>query len=50
MAAVITAVWIGARRSRGSQRATVVVFGLLGWLVLVFFFFQAAAPLLPASF
>ena len=50
VAAVITAVWIGARRSRGSQRATVVVFGLLGWLVLVFFFFQAAAPLLPASF
>jgi sortase A len=50
VAAVITAIWIGARRSRGSQRATVVVFGLVGWLVLVFFFFQAAAPLLPASF
>jgi sortase A len=50
VAAVITAVWVGARRSRGSRRATVVVFGLLGWLVLVFFFFEAAAPLLPASF
>jgi sortase A len=50
VAAVITAVWVGARKSRGGQRATVVVFGLLGWLVLVFFFFQAAAPLLPASF
>jgi sortase A len=50
VAAVITAVWVGARRSRGSQRATVVVFGLVGWLVVVFFFFEAAAPLLPASF
>jgi sortase A len=50
VAAVITAVWVGARKSRGGRRATVVVLGLVGWLVVVFFFFEAAAPLLPASF
>ena len=47
---VITGVWIAARKTRRSQRATVIVFGLLAWLVVVFFFFEALAPLLPASF
>jgi sortase A len=47
---VITAVWIAARRTRRGRRAAVLVLGVLGWLVVVFFFFQSVAPLLPASF
>lgn len=50
VAAVITGVWLGARRSRRWARAGLLVGGLLGWLVVVFFFFQSVAPLLPASF
>ena len=50
VAALITAVWVAARRTRRGARATVIVGGLLGWLVVVFFFFQSIAPLLPASF
>ena len=50
VAILITGVWIAARKTRRSQRATVIVFGLLAWLVVVFFFFEALAPLLPASF
>jgi sortase A len=50
VAIVISGIWIAARKTRRGQRATVLVFGLLAWLVLVFFFFEALAPLLPASF
>jgi sortase A len=50
VAALITAVWMAARRTRRGARAGVLVAGLLGWLVVVFFFFQSIAPLLPASF
>ncbi len=50
VAALITAVWVAARRTRRGARATVIVGGLVGWLVVVFFFFQSIAPLLPASF
>jgi sortase A len=50
VAALITAVWVAARRTRRWPRAGVIVLGLLGWLVVVFFFFQSVAPLLPASF
>ncbi len=50
VAIVITAVWAGARRVRRGQRVLVLAFGLIGWLVVVFFFFQAVAPLLPASY
>jgi sortase A len=50
VAILITGIWIAARRTRRGQRATVIVFGLLAWLVVVFFFFEALAPLLPASF
>jgi sortase A len=45
-----TALWLGYRRTRRGQRAAIAGFGLLGWLVVVFFFFQAVAPLLPASY
>jgi sortase A len=51
VAVVITGIWIAARKTRRGRRATVIVVGLLAWLVLVFFFFfEALAPLLPASF
>jgi len=50
VAALITAVWIGARRTRGGRRALVLVGGLAVWLVVVFAFFQSLAPLLPASY
>jgi sortase A len=50
VAIVIAGIWIAARKTRRGQRATVIVFGLLAWLVLVFFFFEALAPLLPASY
>ncbi len=50
VAALITAVWVAARRTRRGARAAVIVGGLVGWLVVVFFFFQSVAPLLPASY
>ena len=50
VAILITAVWAGARRARRGRRALVLAFGLIVWLVVVFFFFQAVAPLLPASY
>jgi sortase A len=50
VAALTTALWIGYRRTRRGQRAALTGFGLLGWLVVVFFFFEAVAPLLPASY
>jgi hypothetical protein len=46
----ITAIWVGARRTRRGARALVLGGGLLVWLVVVFYFFQAVAPLLPASY
>jgi sortase A len=48
--ALITGVWIAAARTKSGRRALVLVAGLLTWLVVVFFFFDAVAPLLPASF
>jgi sortase A len=50
VAIVITAVWAGARRVGRGGRALVLTFGLIAWLVVVFFFFQSVAPLLPASY
>ncbi len=50
VAVLITAVWAGARRQRRGRRAMVLGIGLVAWLVVVFFFFQAVAPLLPASY
>ncbi len=50
VAAAITAVWVAARRTRRGGRALVLVLGLIAWLGLVFVFFEALAPLLPASF
>jgi sortase A len=50
VAALITGVWFAGHRTRAAVRVSVIVGGLLVWLVVVFFFFQALAPLLPASF
>jgi sortase A len=50
VAALTTILWLGYRHTRRGRRAALVGFGLLGWLVVVFFFFEATAPLLPASY
>jgi hypothetical protein len=50
VAALTTALWIGIKRTRRGRRAGVAGLGLVAWLVVVFFFFQAVAPLLPASY
>jgi sortase A len=50
VAALTIAVWWGARRSRAGQRAIILIVGLAAWAVVVFYFFGAVAPLLPASF
>jgi sortase A len=50
VAVLIAAVWIGGGRARRGRRAAIVLPGLLLWLVVVFYFFQSVAPLLPASF
>jgi hypothetical protein len=48
--ALTAGLWIAVGRSRRSRRAVVIGVGLVAWLGVVFFFFGAVAPLLPASF
>ncbi len=50
VAALITGIWMWAARSRGRRRVAVLVVGLTAWLAVVFLFFGALAPLLPASY
>jgi len=50
VAVLTTVLWVWERRSRGAKRVAVVSGGLIAWLVVVFFFFQVTAPLLPASY
>jgi len=50
VAILISGIWVLARRTRGGRRAGVLAAGLLAWLGVVFLFFQALAPLLPAQF
>jgi len=50
VAVLTTVVWTWERRTRGGKRIALIAGGLIGWLVVVFFFFQVAAPLLPASY
>jgi sortase A len=50
VAALATGVWVLALRTRRGQRALAVVGGIVVWLIVVFFFFQAVTPLLPASY
>ena len=40
----------GSGGRTGRQRVAVVTGGLIAWLVVVFFFFEVTAPLLPASY
>jgi sortase A len=49
VAGLTISLWIVAARTR-HWRAAVIGLGVLTWLVLVFFFFQSVAPLLPASY
>jgi sortase A len=50
VAAITTGVWIWERRSHRGRRVAIITGGLVAWLVVVFFFFEALAPLLPASY
>ncbi len=50
VAVLAAAVWALALRMHGGRRAAAVVGGLVVWLGVVFLFFGALAPLLPASF
>jgi sortase A len=48
--ALITAVWLATRKTQGGRRALCIAVGIPAWLVVVFYFFQTVAPLLPASY
>jgi sortase A len=50
VAALTTVLWLAVRRTQGGRRALVITIGVVGWSVVVFFFFDAVAPLLPASY
>jgi sortase A len=50
VAVLATGVWVVALRTHRLQRALAIAAGTVVWLVVVFFFFQAVAPLLPASY
>ena len=50
VAALAVAVWALVLRTTGGRRIAIAVGGTLAWLVVVYLFFSALAPLLPASF
>jgi len=50
VAGLTTGIWFVGLRTRRGQRVLAVGAGTVVWLVVVFFFFQAVAPLLPASY
>ena len=50
VALLAAGVWALALRSRGGRRLAVAVGGAVAWLVVVYLFFGALAPLLPASY
>ena len=50
VAALAVAVWALVLRWRGGRRVAVAVGGTLVWLAVVYLFFGAVAPRLPASF
>ena len=50
VAAIATLAWMATTRTKGGRRALVVIVGILAWLVVVFFFFEAVGPLLGSSF
>lgn len=48
--AIVIGLWMLAARLNGGRRAGAVVIGTFVWLGVVYLFFGALAPLLPASF
>jgi sortase A len=50
VAALVIGLWVLAARLRGGRRVAVVIGGTVVWLGLVYLFFGALAPLLPASY
>jgi sortase A len=50
VAALVIGLWVLAARLRGGRRTAVVIAGTVVWLGLVYLFFGALAPLLPASY
>ncbi len=50
VAALAIGVWIFTKRFRGGRRVAVAAGGTIVWLGVVYLFFGALAPLLPASF
>jgi sortase A len=50
VAALAVLAWIAVTRRKGGRRALALVIGILAWLVVVFFFFEAVGPLLGSSF
>ena len=47
---VVAGLWALALRLHGARRVALVVGGILAWFAVVYLFFSALAPLLPASF
>jgi sortase A len=50
VAGLAVGLWVLALHTRAINRALTIGMGTAVWLVVVFFFFQSAAPLLPASY
>jgi sortase A len=50
VAVLVIGIWVLATRLRGGRRAAVIVGGTVVWLGVVYLFFGALAPLLPASY
>ena len=48
--ALVIGLWILAGRLHGKRKAPLVIGGIVLWLGVVYLFFGALAPLLPASF
>jgi cytochrome c-type biogenesis protein CcmH/NrfF len=50
VAVLAVGVWMLVLRTHRGQRALALGAGTVVWLVVVFYFFQTVAPLLPASY
>lgn len=50
VAVLTTGIWLMAHRTRRGGKVAVIATGLAAWVVVVFFFYQSVAPLLPASY